>query len=67
MMAPSLSSEINDLQEPLMGELVPPSQGSLSYPCELTEDGWVNAASGKPLAVRVTYWKPYVDSSEEEA
>src|SRR3954465_8186497 len=26
-MAPSLSSEINDLQELLMGELVPPSQG----------------------------------------
>ena len=35
MMAPSLSSEIYDLQELLMGELVPPSQGSLSYPCEL--------------------------------
>ena len=33
----------------------------LPYPCELTEDGWVNAASGKPLAVRVTYWKPYVE------
>src|SRR3954466_12360170 len=25
----------------------------LLYPCELTKDGWVNAASGKPLAVRV--------------
>ena len=35
----------------------------LPYPCELTEDGWVNAASGKPLAVRVTYWKPYVETS----
>jgi hypothetical protein len=34
----------------------------LPYPCELTEDGWVNAASGKPLAVRVTYWKPYVET-----
>ena len=63
MMAPSLSSEVNDLQELLMGELVPPSQGSLSYPCELTEDGWVNAASGKPLAVGVTYWKPYVETT----
>ena len=30
---------------------------------QLTEDGWVNAASGKPLAVRVTYWKPYVENS----
>jgi hypothetical protein len=58
MMAPSLCSEINDLQELLMGELVPPSQGSLSYPCELTEDGWVNAASGKPLAVRVPTGSP---------
>jgi hypothetical protein len=34
----------------------------LPYPCELTEDGWVNAASGKPLAVRVTYWKLYVET-----
>jgi hypothetical protein len=24
----------------------------LPYPCTLTADGWVNAASGKPLAVR---------------
>ena len=32
----------------------------LPYPCELTKDGWVNAVSCKPLAVRVTYWKPYV-------
>src|SRR4051794_19770937 len=29
---------------------------------ELTKEGWVNAASGKPLAVRVTYWKPYVET-----
>jgi hypothetical protein len=35
----------------------------LPYPCELTKDGWVNAASGKPLAVRVTYWKPYVETT----
>src|SRR3954451_21559255 len=34
----------------------------LPYPCELTTEGWVNAASGKPLAVRVTYWKPYVET-----
>ena len=34
----------------------------LPYPCELTKEGWVNAASGKPLAVRVTYWKPYVET-----
>ena len=39
----------------------------LPYPSELTKEGWVNAASGKPLAVRVTYWKPYVETSEEEA
>ena len=35
----------------------------LPYPCELTREGWVNAASGKPLAVRVTYWKPYVETT----
>jgi hypothetical protein len=34
----------------------------LPYPCELTKEGWVNAASGKPLAVRVTSWKPYVET-----
>jgi hypothetical protein len=34
----------------------------LPYPCELTAEGWVNAASRKPLAVRVTYWKPYVET-----
>ena len=34
----------------------------LPYPCKLTKEGWVNAASGKPLAVRVTYWKPYVET-----
>src|SRR3954447_16581963 len=34
----------------------------LPYPCELKKEGWVNAASGKPLAVRVTYWKPYVET-----
>ena len=49
--------------------LVTDNSGSdylLPYPCELTKDGWVNAASRKPLAVRVTYWKPYVKLSEEE-
>jgi hypothetical protein len=60
-MAPSLSSEINDLQELLMGELVPPPQGSWSYPCELTKDGWVHAASGKPMMVRATYWTLQVE------
>ena len=34
----------------------------LPYPCELTTEGWVNAASRKPLAVRVIYWKPYVET-----
>ena len=34
----------------------------LPYPCTLTRDGWVNAASGKPLAVRPTYWKLYVET-----
>jgi hypothetical protein len=34
----------------------------LPYPCTLTADGWVNAASGKPLAVRPTYWKLYVET-----
>jgi hypothetical protein len=34
----------------------------LPYPCKLTKDGWVNAASGKLLAVRPTYWKLYVET-----
>jgi hypothetical protein len=34
----------------------------LPYPCTLTRDGWVNAASGKPLVVRPTYWKVYVET-----
>jgi hypothetical protein len=34
----------------------------LPYACKLTKDGWVNAASGKPLAVRATYWKLYVET-----
>jgi hypothetical protein len=34
----------------------------LPYPCKLTKDGWVNAASGRPLAVRATYWKLYVET-----
>jgi hypothetical protein len=34
----------------------------LPYPCEFTKEGWVNAASGKPLAVRVKYWKLYVET-----
>jgi hypothetical protein len=121
--------EINDLQELLMGELVPPSRGFgkrarrrssapkrlhpiliharfrqggtqspmshskieiywkrietapqgviaqvrvtdgcgsdylLPYPCKLTKDGWVNAASGKPLMVRATYWRLYVETT----
>ena len=37
----------------------------LPYPCELTTEGWVNAVSRKPLAVRVTYWKPYVETCIE--
>jgi hypothetical protein len=39
----------------------------LPYPCTLTADGWVNAASGKPLAVRPTYWKPYVETTLPKA
>ena len=34
----------------------------LPYPCKLTSGGWVNAASGKPLAVQVTHWKLYVET-----
>jgi hypothetical protein len=60
-MAPSLCSETNDQQELLLGELVPPPQGSLSYPCEPTKDGWLNAASGKPMMVRATYWTLQVE------
>lgn len=35
----------------------------LPYPCKLTKDGWVHAVSGKPLAVRATYWKLYVETT----
>jgi hypothetical protein len=38
------------------------SEYLLPYPCKLTADGWVHAASGKPLAVRPTYWKLYVQT-----
>jgi hypothetical protein len=34
----------------------------LPYPCKFTKDGWVNAASGKPLAVCPTYWKLYLET-----
>jgi hypothetical protein len=34
----------------------------LPYPCKLTPDGWVNAATGSPLSVRPTYWKLYVET-----
>jgi hypothetical protein len=34
----------------------------LPYPCTLTAEGWVKTASGKPLAVRPTYWKLYVET-----
>jgi hypothetical protein len=30
----------------------------LPYACKLTPEGWVNAATGSPLRVRPTYWKP---------
>jgi hypothetical protein len=38
----------------------------LPYPCKLTNGGWVNAASGKPLAVGVTYWKFYVETTKRK-
>ena len=41
------------------------SDYGLPYPCKLTSDGWVHAASGKPLAVRVTYWKLYVETTRK--
>jgi hypothetical protein len=38
----------------------------LPYPCKLTTGGWVNAASSKPLAVCVTYWKLYVQTPKRK-
>jgi hypothetical protein len=38
----------------------------LPYPCKLTSDGWVNAASGKPLTVTVTCWKLYVETPKRK-
>jgi len=34
----------------------------LPYPCQLTPDGWVNAATGSRLEVRPTRWKPFVET-----
>jgi len=34
----------------------------LPYPCKLMPAGWVNAATGSPLAVRATYWKLFVET-----
>ena len=34
----------------------------LPYPCKLTPEGWVNAATGSPLQVRPTYWKVYLET-----
>ena len=42
------------------------SDYSLPYPCKLTKDGWVNAASGKPLMVRATYWRAACRNHAEE-
>jgi hypothetical protein len=36
----------------------------LPYPCKLTTVGWVNAGSGKPLAVGVTYWNETTRSQQ---
>jgi hypothetical protein len=39
----------------------------LPYPCKLMKGRWVNAASGTPLAVRATHWKPLSrDASQQE-
>jgi hypothetical protein len=40
----------------------PGSDYLLPYPCTLRAEGWVNTASGKPLVVRPTYWKLYVET-----
>ena len=42
------------------------SDYSLPYPCKLTKDGWVNAASGKPLMVRATYWRAVCRNHAED-
>jgi hypothetical protein len=36
----------------------------LPYPCKLTPNGWVNAATGSPLQVQPTYWKPHVETRQ---
>ena len=36
----------------------------LPYPCKLTPDGWVNAATGSPLQVRPTYWKVHLETRQ---
>jgi hypothetical protein len=36
------------------------------YPCKLMPDGWVNAYTDSPLAVRPTYWKLYVETPGQE-
>ena len=36
----------------------------LPFPCKLTPDGWVKAATGSPLQVRPTFWKVHVKTPQ---
>ena len=51
--------------EVLLQVLVNDGSGSdylLPYPCKLTPEGWVNAATGSRLEVRPNRWKPFVET-----
>jgi hypothetical protein len=38
---------------------------SLAFPCRRVLEGWVNAATMKPVDVRPTHWRPWEDAPED--
>ena len=36
---------------------------SLVFPCRRTKDGWLNGRTSKPVPVRPTHWRPWVEIS----
>jgi hypothetical protein len=37
---------------------------ALAFPCRRVLDGWINAETMKPVAVRPTHWRPWVRLSD---
>jgi hypothetical protein len=36
---------------------------SLVFPCRRTNDGWLNGRTNRPVPVRPTHWRPWVEIS----